>query len=317
MRANLRLASPCLRLRALAGKAILLIVFAASPGCFRQIALGSAADAVSGSGGAYGRDDDPELVRSAVPFGLKTMEGLAQELPEHVGLRTGLARGFTQYAYAFVQADADEAEAKDAPRAKALRARATRLYLRARDYGLEGLRLRGVEAAQLRGKPEERAQALARAEKGDVELLYWTFAPWAAAVALNKNDMALVGDLGALAALLDRALGLDEAHDRGALHEVSLSFDSARTGGTTRDRQRAHFERALQLSGGLRQSLFVSWAENVLVPAQDKAGFEKLLKDVLAFDLDKPGARDLRLANVLARRRAAFLLERVSDLFLD
>ena len=36
-----------------------------------------AADAFAGSGGtSYATDDDPELVRDAVPFALKTMESL-------------------------------------------------------------------------------------------------------------------------------------------------------------------------------------------------------------------------------------------------
>ena len=71
-----------------------------------------AADAITGdSSRAYVEDDDPELVRQAVPFGLKTMETLLEQHPNHQGLLTSLASGFTQYSYAVVQSDADEAEA--------------------------------------------------------------------------------------------------------------------------------------------------------------------------------------------------------------
>ena len=45
----------------------------------------------------------------------------------------------TSYAVAFVEEDADEAEERDAARAKQLKLRARKLYLRARDYGLRGL----------------------------------------------------------------------------------------------------------------------------------------------------------------------------------
>src|SRR6266545_7792560 len=78
-------------------------------GC-RSTALSFAADAVAHSGTSYASDDDPELVRGAVPFGLKTMEGVLEEKPRHEGLLTALAAGFTQYGYAFVQADADQAD---------------------------------------------------------------------------------------------------------------------------------------------------------------------------------------------------------------
>jgi hypothetical protein len=58
----------------------------------------------------FGTDDDPQLIREAIPFGLKTMESLLQTLPEHRGLLLGLCQGFTRYGVAFVQADADEIE---------------------------------------------------------------------------------------------------------------------------------------------------------------------------------------------------------------
>jgi hypothetical protein len=243
------------------------------------------------------------------------MEGLALELPEHVALRAAMARGFTQFAYGFVEADAQELPEGDARR-KAIDARATRLLLRARDYGLEGLRLQR-ELTLEKLKSPARDQELQRAQKEDVELLYWTLAPWAASIALNKQNLDLIGDLPVIGAMLDRALQLDEAWDKGSLHELSLSFDPARPGGTRRDKQDAHFKRALELSDGLRQSLFVSYAENVLLQAQDKANFEKQLNAVVQFNLDDPKARDIRLANVLAQRRARLLLSRVSDLFLD
>ena len=99
-----------------------------------------AAGRVTGSGGTYARDDDPELVRDAVPFALKTMEWLLANIPEDVDLLTALTSNFTQYAYAFVQQDADIAEMEGrSTEARAGRERARKLFLRARDYGLRAL----------------------------------------------------------------------------------------------------------------------------------------------------------------------------------
>jgi len=58
-------------------------------------------------------------------------------------------------------------------------------------------------------------------------------------------------------------------------------------------------------------------AEAVAGPGQDKKLFESLLKEALDFDVDAPAARDYRLANVLARRRAGFLLAHESDILSD
>lgn len=293
-------------------RAIFLALFLL--GCSpKRIALNSVADALSADreGGAFARDDDPELVRDSVPFALLTMESLADSLDDHVGLRLGLARGFTQYAYAFVQQPAELGAPPDTAKAEMLRAR--RLYLRARDYGLEGLKLaRGVSLAELRTPG-----GLERLTRDDVALMYWTFTPWAAAISANKRDLELVGDVPLIAAMLDRALQLDEAWDQGALHEFAISFDPARPEGTTPQKQKAHFDRALQLAQGERISPLVTYAETVDAATQNKAEYESLLKQAASFDVDQPRARKNRLANLLAQRRARYLLAHEDDVFPD
>ena len=277
----------------------------------KTYALRQVADAISstGEGSALARDDDPELVRDAVPFALKTMESLADTLPDHLQLRLALARGFTQQ-------DADESN--DPARAKELRDRAARLYLRARSYGLDGLRIaREVTEEQLRGKEPARTQALAKTTREDVPLLYWTMASWAGAISQRKTDLELVGDVPSVAAMLDRALALDEAYDLGALHEFAITFDPARPEGTTLERQRAHFARARELQKAKKISALVTYAEAVAGPAQDRKQFEALLHEALRFDVDAPPARNERLENKIAQRRARFLLAHESDILSD
>src|SRR5436305_15120244 len=92
-------------------------------GCsIRRYAVSQAADALAGSGATFASDDDPELVKAAAPFSLKLMESFLAENPRHSGLLAAAAAGFTQYSYAFVQQDADEAEPNDLAAAEALRA---------------------------------------------------------------------------------------------------------------------------------------------------------------------------------------------------
>ena len=111
-------------------------------GCsIRGMAVSAVADGLSGTGDTFASDDDPELVRDAVPFALKTYEALLAERPEHRGLLLASARGFTQYAWAFVETDALLLEGEDRAAARSERIRARNLYLRARDYGLRALEL--------------------------------------------------------------------------------------------------------------------------------------------------------------------------------
>jgi tetratricopeptide (TPR) repeat protein len=294
---------------------LLVIAIGASAGCsIKRMAMKSVAGSLAGSGDVYASDDDPELIRDATPFALKTMEAMLVELPENENLLLALCQGFTQYAFAFVQVDAELEEDTDYFESERMRERALRLYLRARDYGLRGLELRheGV-SRQLIVDPEA---AVVSCRVDEVPLLYWTGAAWGAALSLGKDRPELIADLPAVVALEKRALALDEDYGEGAIHEVLMTLESlpANMGGSL-DRAREHYERALELSGGRRAGTYVAFAENVAVQTQDRAEFERLLNAALAVDPDAEPS--LRLQNLIVQRRARHLLTRVDDLFLD
>lgn len=285
-------------------------------GCsVRRYAINQVADALANSATTFASDDDPDLIRDALPFSLKLVESLLAENPRHRGLLLAASNGFTQYSYAFVQQDADEMETRNLATANALRARARRLYLRARNYGLRGLEVTHRDLGKmLRENPRN---AVAVTKLGDVPFLYWTAASWGAAISLSKDNPELVADLPAVEALIDRALELDEDFDDGSIHGFLITYEMSRPGGTGDpvERSKKHFDRALQLSGGLLASPLVSLAEAVSVSRQDRTEFESLLQRALAIDVDaKP---QWRLANLVMQRRARWLLSRADDLFME
>jgi TRAP transporter T-component len=286
-----------------------------SGGACRATATRVVANAISSSEtSVYAQDGDPELVRAAVPFGLKTMEGLLADQPQHPGLLTALASGFTQYGYAFVQADADEAEMNGkSAAARALRERAKKLFLRARDYGLRGLELHHQGLGEKLRSARDLEPALAPLKKEDLPLVYWTAASWALAIAAAKEDMALVAELPVPGALMQRALAIDEAWDEGAIHEFLVTWEAAQGGAHGLTRAKEHFDRAVALSKGKKLGVLVSYAEVVSVARQDRAEFTNLLQQVIHADLDADVPH--RLANVLAQRRAKLLLAHAEDLF--
>ncbi len=281
-------------------------------GCFGSFATNLVADALSGPG-TLGEDDDPELVRDAAPFGLKTMESVLASQPKHVGLLTSLASGFAQYGYAFVQQDADIAEFEGkSSLAKVSRLRAKKLLLRGRDYGLAGLELSSPGITEKLKSMRGLTEAVAPLKKEDLPLVYWTAAAWALAISNGKEDMGLVAELPAPEALMRRALELDETWDGGSVLEFFVSFEAARPGGTEAG-ARQFLDRAVALKSGLRLGVQVSWAEGVLVQAQKREEFEAVLKAVLAADVN--ATKQGRLANTIAQRRAKLLLDHADDLF--
>ena len=284
-------------------------------GCsLKKYAVNEVGNALAGSGSSFASDDDPELIRAAVPFSLKLMESLLAESPKHRGLLFASASGFTQYAYAFVQMDADEMEDKDLTAATVMRERAKKLYLRARDYGLRGLETRHRNfGAQLRTNAPAAVKTMRRA---DVPLLYWTAVSWGAAISLSKDDPDRVAEVPQMEALIDRALALDESWGEGAIHNFLITYEMARQGvpGDAAARARQHFERAVALSGGHLAAPFVSYAEAVCVQKQDLKQFDELLQRALAVDVN--AQPDNRLVNLIMQRRARWLESKREDLFL-
>jgi predicted anti-sigma-YlaC factor YlaD len=301
---------PCQFCPAVALAAVLLL-----NGCsIRRVTMNRMADALSGGGTAYASDNDPELVRDALPFSLKLMEMVLAETPEHVGLLTSLSSAFTQFAYGFVQQESERIEEEDFERAQEVQDRARQLYLRARDYALRGLEVRHrgfTNAIQ-----QDPAITVERATRQDVPLLYWAGASWGAAIALAKDDPELVSDLPRVEALLYRALELNESWNSGAIHALLITYEMSRTTGEGDPavRARRHFDRALELSSGRQAGPWVTYAESVCIPLEDRAGFEAALRKALEIDVN--AYPESRLENVIMQRRARWLLGRMDALFL-
>jgi predicted anti-sigma-YlaC factor YlaD len=294
-----------------------LLLLAACCGCatVKRIAINKLGDSLADSGTTYTADDDPDLVGAALPFSLKLVEGLLSQTPRHRGLLFTAASGFTEYAYAFVQQDADAMEAENLDRAALLRGRARRLYLRGRDYGLRGLeaRHRGFTLA-LNSDPKT---AVRQASKSDVAMLYWTAASWGSAIGVSKDQPELIADQPIVEALIDRALELDPDFEFGAIHGFLINYEMARQGGRgdPAARARVHFDREVALTKGQLASPFVSLAEAVAVAADNRAEFESLIARALAVD---PDARpEWRLQNLIVQKRARWLLSRKDDLFVQ
>jgi predicted anti-sigma-YlaC factor YlaD len=305
--------------RSLAGAAqpclLLLVSGLLTSGCSaRRFAVNQVGNALAGSGTTFASDDDPELIKAAVPFGLKLMESLLAESPRHERLLSATTSGFTQYGYAFVQQDADEVESQDLAKAVALRQRAKKLYLRARDYGLRALEVShpGFTNA-LAADPQV---AVRRMRTADVPQLYWTAMAWGALISQSKDDPQRVAEVPQMEALIDRALELNESWNYGALHTFLITYEMARAGvrGDATERSRRQFELAMEQSHGWQAAPLVAYAESVCMQKQDLAQFESLLQRALDIEVD--AHPDFRLANLIYQRRARWLLARKDELFL-
>lgn len=306
------------RARRATGLLLICLGFFLLPGCsVRQYTVNMIGDSLAEGGSVYERDDDIVLVGEALPFSIKMLEMLIAESPRNQGLLLAAARAYVLYSYAYVQHLAEIESQDDIRAARVHRDRARRLYLRAQGYALRAMEVSwpGI-GARLRDDPVSAVEGIGGKDvQQEVAMLYWTAASLGLAISVSKHDPAMLARLPEVEALLGRAMELDEDWDAGTLHEFAVIWAGARPGVTGPVVVREHFERALALSGGHRSSVFVSYAEAVSVPAQDRTEFVDLLERALAVDPEKDP--DHRLVNAISQRRAQWLLERTDELILE
>jgi hypothetical protein len=259
------------------------------------------ASALASATSVYDTDNDPDFVRVAAPSTLKTVEMLLSQSPDHPQLLLTACSGFTQYAYGFLQVEA-EVRAADVAAAADLRTRAGKMYQRARGYCLHGLELRhrSLTGQALSADPNA---ALVVATVKDVPWLYWTAAAWGADLSLSPSPAARIAELAVVRALFNRAKVLNDTWEQGAIYEGLIAFDGlpALLGGSPQA-ARADFDRAMRLSDGKSVFAHVALATTLSDPAEKR----RLLEQAVAIDVSTITSR--RMTNLIAQRYAKALL---------
>jgi hypothetical protein len=285
-----------------AALALAVTLSACSP---RHLIIQGVANELASQGSAV--EDDLVLAREASAFYLKLSESLLAQNPGNHKLAEAVSAGFAQYAYAFVASEAERVEVKDAKAAQKLRERAARLYLRAHRHGMAALEARSPGFAKALASSD--ASRWPRLTQDQMGVVYWTAASWGGYISLSKDNPDTVADLPLAVRLASLAYAVQPTHADGALASLMGSFEAARPGGSVRQAT-AYFDEAISLGAGLNAGAFVSKAEGIAQPANDRPAFEALLRQALTASQAR---RDM--ANEVMRERAQWLLDTADDLF--
>jgi predicted anti-sigma-YlaC factor YlaD len=301
-----------------------LILFAVlhilcSSGCsIRQMAANSVGDmlAEGGSGTTFTGESDPELVRDALPFTMKLHELLLEKSPDHSGLLLATGRLFIMYAHAFVKEEAEYLPDEEIDAKLDMLKRAEGLYLRGQEYVGRAIEIRhpGFGEEMDAGRYTE---ALSAVTMEDVPYLYWCGVGWMGAYSATGFDLSLMPLRTKALPLLEKVLELDESFEAGAVHEFFLAYYGALpvAMGGSQEKARLHFERALALSNGNRIGPYISFARSVSVANQDAGEFRRLMGIALEFDPDV--SPENRLVNIIAQRRARWLLDHMDNFIIE
>jgi predicted anti-sigma-YlaC factor YlaD len=281
------------------------------------MAMNMVADTLSTgtAGTTFTGEDDPELVGDALPFALKLYETLIADMKDNPALYLTAGSGFIMYANAWVQTPADMLPDTEFEKRKQMTARARKLYNRGREYVLQGLELKhaGFRASLENNTLQTQLSAM---KSDDVPFLYWIGAGWMAAYATDPFDVDLGIGAKKAVALMETGLKIDDSYGEGAIHDIFISYYGSlpQSMGGSEDRARQHFKKAVELSKGLKASPYVALASTVSVKNQNLKEFVELLNKALALDVNIQPAN--RLANIIAQRKAQWLLDHREDRFL-
>ena len=266
-------------------------------------------------GDVFMGDDDPQLIEDALPFILKLYESLLSQIPEDPKLNLSTGSSFAMYANAFVHSPAKMLPAKDFAKQNKMIKRAKKLYLRGRNYVINGIdsKYEGFKAALDKGKINNYMHQMT---KEDVPFLYWAGASWIGAFATDPFDVELGQTIKYALVFMKRALELNESFDNGSIHEFFILYYGTLPAvmGGNQKKARFHFKRALKISKGAKASPFVALATTISIKNQDVKEYKRLLRKALSIDVNV--MPQYRLANMISQREAQWYLDHIEDKFL-
>lgn len=236
--------------------------------------------------------DDPATIEMAIPAYLVLISSMIRGDEDNVGLLVSGSRLYGAYASVFV------AETN----------RKVALASRAYTYAQRAVCLQLEEACNARTVAyREYVQILKQFTKDDANVLFSYGAAWAGLVQAKQSDWNLVAELPKVKATIRKVLELDETISNGDAHLYMAVLESLlppTMGGKT-ELAKAHFERALEISGRTNLMAMLLYAEKYARLVFDRDLHDNLLNELINVNT---GQSDMALIDVIAKSKAKKLL---------
>jgi len=244
---------------------------------------------------------DADLAEKAIPASLKMLEGLAKEDPENVWILQKLGEGFCGYAFSFIEDSEPD--------------RASALYLRGKNYAFRALEIQSNGKTWRGLSLDEWSKRLTEVTPSQQPALFWAGQCWGSWLSLNLDSVEAFSSLPRIDALMNRAVALDPDFHYAGPHLFLGAYYGGRSRmlGGNPDKARNHFDQALRITGGKYLLVSFLYAKTYAVQNQDQKLFKTQLEKVLEASDDV--LPEQRLANQIAKRKAAVLLGKIDELF--
>jgi hypothetical protein len=258
---------------------------------------------------------DYELAGEAMPATIVQFEGILRVVPDNEAILAQLAQAYVAYAYGWVEADVEALEFEgEYEEADVQRLRTRTMYLRAVDLTRHWVRLHNEDVdIAVKGTVEDLEAWLQAAfvEEADAEWLLWHGYAWGSYINSAKDDMEAIADLAYAKAFVARSIELDPNYYNAAGYTF-MGVATASEMAADLDEAKVYFEKALARTERRALMTQVNMARYYAVKTADRELFDKLLTEVMdAYD----PLPEARLANCMARERAALYIDNADQLF--
>ncbi len=261
-------------------------------------------------------DDDPELIRDALPFTIKMYETLLTKDSTNPQLFLATGKLLCLYAQGFILFPADTLPDSLSAQKKAAGKRAKKLFLRGREYIFRGLDLIHPQfSRQIKtGSVDSALQAIT---PSDTAYLYWCAVSWMGAIAADRSDLGLSMSMKKALSLINRLSSLNETYGGGAINEFFCIFytSAPKSMGGDTAAARIQLTKAITLSDDTRVSPFVTGASFLSVKSNNRNEFETFLNKALAVDINADPSQ--RLQNTIYQQRARWMLDNAERYFKE
>lgn len=246
-------------------------------------------------------ENDLHIAEVSLISNIKLIEMFISIDPKNEKLLLFASMGYGSYALGYLE--------------DSLPQRASNIYWRGKEYGLNILREKKGFAEAEKGDLESFEKVLKTFSKDDVPYIFWSAFNWGNYINLNLSDPEVISDFSKVNAMMQFVLDHDETYYYGGAHlyfGTSLSKMPAVLGGNAA-KSKEHFDKCLSINKGSFLMAYVYYARMYAVAMQDEELFTELLNKVLStpYNIDK----DLILPNVMAQEKAKYHLANMENYF--
>ena len=257
-------------------------------------------------------DNKPDLVDSGYEFYVNRNVKKANSNPNNPNILINACKSLTLHSFGFTMEKADRMVMTDYNNSMELYAKANSSFSEAVNYGNQSLSIKFTNYKDWISGVSDQKPIF---KKDDIFFLYWTAGAYGGAIKSSKGDPNWIIQLPKIGKLLEAAIEIDPNWNRGSLLGAMISYTMIRHD-APKDKElvaKEFFKNALKASNNLDIGLYVSMAESVCIPNQDRNEFTNLLYKAINIDINADP--DLRLANIINKKRAEWLLDNIDEFF--